>query len=124
MNKIEKSIAGKLSEKTFKLSFRKDKQPTGLWSVGHPNPITDIKINQRVVGYISPPTWDKNEKWTIHFSVKRTPTEDKPAPFKWVRLIGDHETEPEAREFVKEKFQRILNLDLYVLDENKGFDDD
>jgi hypothetical protein len=99
-----------------KLSFRKDPRPTGLFAVGHPQPGTTIKIDGKEVGYIAPPTWQTRDIWTIRFMVKDELQENPNCDWKWVTFKTEFATEPEAREFIRQNLNRIL--DRYILHSN------
>ena len=101
------------------LSFKKQARETGLRSVGNPVPSVDIKINKKVIGYLSAPTWQtKDNKWGINFSVvKPEPDENPNCKWKWIAVKTRFETENEAREFVKENIEAISKrYTLYSLE--------
>jgi len=94
----------------IKLTFKKQSRSTGLMSVGHPFPITDIKINKKIMGYISPPAWDTKNVWTIHYSIKKSvPDNNMNCDWKWLNVPNEFDTEKDARLFVKEHIQSIIN---------------
>lgn len=98
------------------LSFKRGPRPTGLFSVGHPNADTEIKLDKKLVGMIYAPDWQtKDGKWSAHFMVfKSKPDEDKRenCPWKWVQLSKRFDSEEEAREYVKLRLNLILKLNL------------
>lgn len=95
--------------------FRKEKRETGLRAVGNPYPTVRIKIGKDVIGYIEPPDWrSERHEWCVCLKVKKTPTKESPADFKWVRLKKKFESEEAAREHLlkPETFDFICGLDL------------
>jgi len=95
----------------MKLTFRKQKAMTGLAAVGHPNQSVDIKHNKLVIGQISAPNWStKDHKWGIGLMVKYGDS------WKWVFFKKRCDTEQEAREWIQERIEIILernNLQLH-----------
>jgi len=76
---------------------------------------TDIKRNKKVVGFIGESRkglWE--ERYRIHFQIKKEITKEEPAPFRWIELKKRCNTEKEAREFIKKNSEEIQILyDLY-----------
>jgi len=74
---------------------------------------TIIKLKKKEVGYIA----EKKHlgyKYQISFAIKKEPTKEKPAPFKWITLKYIYETEKEAREFINANTEKIMKqFDLY-----------
>jgi len=96
----------------MRLSFKKDKPETGLAAVGQLYPQTLIKGGGKEVGYIAPPTWQtKDNKWSIHIAVDRGDT------WEWRRIKKRFDTEPEAREFIKEHWAKIIQSNLHVFED-------
>lgn len=96
----------------IKLSFKKQAKETGLSGVGNPYPATDIKVNKRICGYISPPNWTtKDNLWCIKFAVN---TESS---WGWRVSKRRFESEPEAREYLKNNLQILEKLDLFYFDD-------
>ncbi len=82
---------------------------------GFEKDFTDIKLKRKIVGYIREVEF---RKYKISFAVKKEPTKEDPAPFRWVRLVIQFKTEKEAREFLKERAEDIINkYDLYSFDD-------
>lgn len=106
----------------MKISFRKQPQPTGLAAVGHPYPATEIKVDRKVVGHITPPNWQtEGHDWGVSIAVKREPTPDSPCPWRWVRFKRRFPSEPDARQFVVDKLAWALEkhrFELYAFEED------
>ena len=73
---------------------------------------TYIKLNKKQIGSIQESREDG--KYYIRFAVRKEPTKEDPAPFKWITLKESFFSEKEAREKVKELENKILELDLYL----------
>jgi hypothetical protein len=94
-----------------KFTFKKQRKETGLASVGSPDPDTTIKHNKQGVGYISAPAWNtKDNKWRIRLMVEQT---NDPCNWRWVTLKAMFDSEPEARVFLQEYAEAILEKGLY-----------
>lgn len=104
---------------SMKLSFKKHARETGLRAVGNPYPDTDIKLGGKKVGYLDAPSWNSADRqWRIRFAIKRQQAPGFPANFDWVTLTARFDTEPEAREFVKQNIEKIkAKFDLYLLED-------
>jgi hypothetical protein len=50
--------------------------------------------------------------------LKKEPTVEEPSDFKWVGLKKKFDTEPEARQYLKDNFDRIVPLNLYQMEED------
>lgn len=89
------------------LSFRKQPMEARSW---RSDQVTDIKLDGKVIGYISPPNWEKSF-WIARFSViKKDMNEDKNpnCDWKWIRLTKEFKTEPEAREAVRISISELV----------------
>jgi hypothetical protein len=74
---------------------------------------TTIKLQKKQVGYIR----ETDDAYKLHFAIKKQPTSVSPAPFKWITIARQFESEGAAREYVKKREQAILqDLDLYCLE--------
>lgn len=83
-------------------TFKKEPKETGLAAVGNPNSDTQIKLKKKQVGYIAGPSWNsKDSLWHVRFAVSEGKS------FKWVKLKAAFETEPAARAYLTEHFERI-----------------
>lgn len=103
-----------------KFTFKKEPRETGLASVGNPNPDTQIKLDKKRVGTIRGPSWSsKDNLWRVMFVVKTDEPEHKHCGWKWVTLKKKFETEPEARLFVNEHFEKMLSLKLHKFEEDE-----
>ena len=93
----------------IKFTFRTEKA-TGQWRSFQPDHHY-IKLKGYDVGSISD---EKPHK--IRFTVKRTPTPGKPAPFKWVSFKNEFNSVLEAKQFLIQNTEKIINLiDLYQM---------
>ena len=102
----------------MKFTFKKQPKETGLRAVGTPYPDTDIKVNKKVVGYISAPNWQtKTIAWKIRLAVKKEITTDDPAGLKWVSAKKVFGSEADARQWIKENTEELSNLDLYYFED-------
>lgn len=74
------------------------------------NDSIDIKVKGRVCGNIAELSHfsPNSGKYRIGFMVERQPTEQDPAPFKWVWIKKLFDTENEARSFVTEKGNDVI----------------
>lgn len=94
-----------------KFTFKKHPKETGLSAVGNPYPDVDIKHKKKIVGMIASPNWrTKDNKWAIRLMLK-----DK-ENFQWVTLKARFDNEAEARQFLNERVDQILDKDLYYMD--------
>lgn len=103
----------------MKLSFKKQPRATGLAAVANPYQTTDIKANGEVVGYIYPPR--RHNGWTVAIAVEKTEnyTDNNPnCPWMWVFMSRIHESEPNARQFVKDEWPTLI--EKYVLHSFEG----
>lgn len=104
--------------KQKKFTFKNDPEPTGLSAVGSRIPRAVIKLNGKIVGWISPPNYLSN-KCKAFFHVKKDPTVEDPAAFKNVALNKQMESVQEMKEWLKEKTEEITaKLDLYLMEED------
>jgi hypothetical protein len=93
-----------------KFTFKKEPQQTGLSGVGFPHPNTVIKLDRKMVGEITAPNYTTPDNlWRISFRVDKPVTREEPADFKWMTLKAKFEDETEARLWLNENFQEILN---------------
>lgn len=98
------------------ITFKRGKLGNARERVGHPHPSVDIKLDGRVIGYISPPTWQtKDHKWGLRFAVKATPTADNPADWRWFVVKDRFDNEVEGA-YVMDHVQGILKLNPHPID--------
>ncbi len=98
----------------MKITFKKEKKETGLASVGHLYPDTEIKVSGLVVGHIVAPNWrTKTNLWTVRLAKVQEPTQFNPAPFKWVGFAKKFDTEPEARIYIKGGVLERVDFEIY-----------
>jgi hypothetical protein len=95
-------------EVNMKVTFKKEARQTGLAGIGYTNPNTLVKVDGKIVGYISGPWWQsKDDLWHIHFSVIKTSPEDNPnCNWKWINIRDALQTEPEARTHILKNIER------------------
>lgn len=98
-----------------KFTFKKEPQTTGLAGVGNPYPNTAIKHKKKEVGVIYAPTWQtKDDKWSISLMVlKKEDEEQGNCEWNWISLKARFDSEPEAREFLKEHVEGVLAKGLH-----------
>ena len=86
----------------MRITFKKEKKPTGLYSVGHPNADTIIKIDGKMAGRITSPTWEsETHQWGLMFSVMKNEPDDNPnCNWKNIILKSRFDTEESARDMV------------------------
>lgn len=98
----------------MKLSFKKQERSIGLAHVADPIQAVDIKLDNKIVGFISPPNLSAHrrieEYWRIHIRVAEIETSDNPSGFAWITFKAKFNTENEAREWLKEKIDDIVKL--------------
>lgn len=98
---------------TSKFTFKKEPKPTGLYSIGNPNPNTKIKHNKLEIGYISGPSWQSiDDKWRIRLMVDG----QSEGTWKWVIIKTVFDSEPEARIWIETNSEKILALNLHYED--------
>ena len=75
----------------------------------------DIKLKAKKVGYIAEPAhFSKEQGYGISFAVKKDPTREQPAPFKWVSVKKRFSSVEDAKAFLVEHFDELIKeLDLY-----------
>lgn len=97
-------------------TFKKEPRETGLAAVGAGDPNTIIKLEKQQVGLIVGPNWrSKDELWRIQLTV--VDEKELNCGWKWVTLKAKFETEPEARVYLKENFDRVCALGLHKLED-------
>jgi len=91
----------------MKITFRKERKPTGLGAIGSPYPSTRIKVDTKECGYITPPNWNSPDNlWRVGISIIKKNLDEDGNPncgWRWFRPVESFENEPSARIFVKEK---------------------
>ena len=76
---------------------------------------TDIKLQRKVVGYISEIDYDK---YHISFAIVKRVTEKDPAPFKWIKINKIFRNENKAREYVTLHDKAIMEkFNLYQFED-------
>lgn len=105
------------------LTFKKDKKETGLAGIVHPYPTTRIKLNKMEVGAIYPPTWQTpDHKWSVAIMVKTAEDAKYTSGWKWITFKARHDSEEQAREWVKNNWAKIEKL--YTLRLTEPYTDD
>ena len=100
-----------MSKKPF--TFRKEKRNTGLFSVGHPHPDTVVKHDRMKVGTIAAPSWTTQDgSWAVRFMVEGN-DHNPNCDWHWVGIKSRFNSEPEARAWIQENAERVLNLNLH-----------
>jgi hypothetical protein len=85
----------------MKIKFKRHPQNPGLSAVGYPYSSVDIKVGKKVIGLISSPNWQTDNKWHVRFTVMKTEPDDNPnCNWKWVSLKQTFDSESEARMFI------------------------
>lgn len=111
---------GKLPKTHPPFKFRKGKQPTGLYSVGHPYPDTYITFEGHEVGCISAPSWETADStWALRFRVR---DERDCAGWRWVQFKMRGESEPVARKMALRLQPAIMARYFFWMDP-KGAND-
>lgn len=97
----------------MKITFKKEPKETGLRSVGHVDPNTNIKVGGKIIGIIEAPYWaTKDHKWEVRLAVEGSPVDNPNCSWHWVQVKERFDTEPLARKWVKENLE-LLKLDLH-----------
>ena len=98
-----------MAKQTF--TFKKQRLETGLAAVGNSYPTTTIKHQKMEVGAIYPPNWRTEDNlWRVRLMVG---TEEN---WTWKEFKRKFETEPEARQFLKDNAEQIIALGLFHID--------
>lgn len=89
-----------------KFTFKSYPRPTGLERICSGQPSIQIKLKKKQCGTIHSPTWrDIDNDWKIMFMIK---SNDHPG-WKWITLKARFKTSDEAKLFLNEKVDVILN---------------
>ncbi|HDY89328.1 MAG TPA: hypothetical protein ENH82_14575 [bacterium] len=95
----------------MKFTFRKH-IATGRYLSFEPDN-TDIKLNKLQVGLIVE-VREPEHAYKVRLAVKKDPTKESPANFKWITFKSSFESEEEARTWVNKYADGIYaNHDLY-----------
>jgi hypothetical protein len=102
----------------MRLTFKLERRVTGLAGVAHSHRNVFIKGDGKHVGMITKAHWSsKRDDWSIQLTVRKEPTKEAPADFKWITLKKRAETAEELREFVTKHWDDIRgHYDLYQSD--------
>lgn len=94
--------------KPTKPTFKKQPKETGLRSIASPDPVVDIKLNKKVIGFISPPYWSsERHKWSIYFRIKKEVTNESRCPWRNAKLKVEFDTEDEARTYITTNWESL-----------------
>lgn len=77
--------------------------------------VHDIELKARKIGDIAEAAHFSQERgYRISFAVKKAPTQEQPAPFKWVNVKTRFTSVADAKAFLVEHFEELIKeLDLY-----------
>ena len=95
-----------------KFTFKKNKN-TGPYA-SFQREQTDIKLKKKQVGTIDE---TNGGNWIVRFAIKREPTEENPAPFKWIRVKPTFPSEELARDWIKDNSAQIQQLNLHSFED-------
>lgn len=88
----------------MKLSFKKEKAPTGLARIGAGLPSIAIKADKLEVGYIDFPSYSSvRNEISIRFAVYP----DGYDTWKWITLKYKPKDEADARQFIKDNWELL-----------------
>ena len=89
----------------MRFTFKRRKQETGQQGIAQPYPSVDIKLDKKIVGWISAPSPLGHDGWYIFLRL-----EDKSKNCNWknAKLKGDWETEAAAKAFLQTNADAIL----------------
>lgn len=95
-----------------RIRFKTHPRETGLASIGAGDPDIDIKINGKICGYISHPTWrSKDNSIRIRLMVYKddnSKDENTNRNWEWITLKFIPKNDTEAREFMKKYVNQIV----------------
>ena len=79
----------------------------------------DIKLKKKVVGHIyENGHFDKWQGFKVHLAVKKEPTKEQPAPFKWVVVKQIFVSADEAKAWLAQNYERVIKeLDLHQFED-------
>jgi hypothetical protein len=93
----------------IKITFKKRPRNTRLSAVGHPESDVDIKLDKKIIGWLSAPSWQtEDNKWGIWFHVMKNEPDNNPnCDWKNISLKIRFASEQEARDFIKLNINQI-----------------
>jgi hypothetical protein len=98
----------------LRLSFKRDARVTGLARASSGGQGSDIKVSGKQVGRISPPHWsDKGDDYAYKVSLF-VKCEEHPG-FRSVRFKARFKTDAEARAWVEERLDAVLETNKFEL---------
>lgn len=95
-------------------TFKKHPKETG-----NPYQGADIKLKGKRCGLISAPNWTSAQRtFVIRLAKVVIPTKEYPAKFSWVTLAFEAESLEEAKQFLKDKYTKIIEkYNLYFFED-------
>jgi hypothetical protein len=93
------------SKKELKVTFKKHPKPTGLAGVGW-GWYTDGKVQGKICAHMSG-GGARSKGVRIQVAVTQEPTQNDPAPFRWIMVENDCKTEADARIVVQKAVNNI-----------------
>lgn len=100
----------------MRLTFKKE-YATGRMAIGNPHPNVDIKLDGKVVGFISSPNWQSVDNlWRVRLAVVKSSVQDDGnpnCPWTWKVLKPTFPDERTAREYLKEHKESLEKLNLH-----------
>ena len=101
----------------MKFTFKKHKRETGLRAVGYPYQSSDIKLDGKVVGTITAPSWQVTDGlWRIRLTVKRVPTPDALCEWEWIQLKFRGKDEAGCQKFILDNVETLVKLNLHTIE--------
>ena len=85
----------------MKITFKK--APHQPFQLRH----TDVKYQKKKIGYIKE---TENGYWEAMMAVKKQPTENDPACFRWVAFTKSFTTEASVREYLLKNQEAVFNM--------------
>ena len=79
----------------------------------------EIKLKGKIVGQISEASYTSSKTgFDVSFAIKRVPTKENPAPFRWWRMKTRFGDAAEAKAFLRQHFDNIVGvLNLYSFED-------
>lgn len=94
-----------------KPTFKNDKRPQGLASVGFVAG-SDIKIEKKIVGRIHPPSRFGGVRKGYEVWLMTNKREHEDCHWSWLAYSRNHKTLDEAKQSVRDSWKEISGLDL------------
>jgi hypothetical protein len=101
----------------MKFTFKREKKETGLNGVGYPYQSSDIKLDGKIVGSISAPSWQtKDGLWRVMFTVKKEATTSEPCAWRWITLKFRGKDDEECRKFILDNAETLIKFNLHTIE--------